>query len=844
MVKIWTGVSLAIALSAGLLLSGAPAGARSLGNFSEDFRATIGTATTYAEGGFTGSVDNLVLTGANKIVGDGSITLDGVTGTTNTHTVKRFNLDGTVDTTFTAPLFDGNIAAMQLLSTGDIVVGGSFMNAAPVTSDGNGGYTAGTAVSAKLLAVLDGTSGALVGGFTSPFTQGSGGAPAVNDLAIDSSDNIYGAGSYLIPDGYTDGTTNRTILFKTSSTGAYDSTFMGNVKANLKIYYTSQYQTYGRAIAIDEAHNRVFIGGQFHSSSAPGSTFDDGCNCNSIAALSLDGVLDEAWNFNSLKADGYAGPAGPASQGSPATPDDRAIGSSTAVARTGSRVYYGQGAANTTNNLSPFDLLVDSAAGRLLSVGSTDQSIASFALQNGWPEASDSGVGQGADFRVSTGAGLTLWGRVLEKVDGTYVVGGDFTSGNVWGGGYPNTGDENYLLQYGTSSAKVDQLFNTRQTYPNGPVDAVLYVPASVATAEGVGPDALLYVGGSFTKMVEGAMECDVPALAVYSDGVGTAMDCSAPPPPPAPVSGGGSGISSGGSGAAATESTSTSGTQATPALQVARAGELVPFVSTTGTVVDVPAGEARYIYADGRVEETPVELMGSQLGGLTAGLDEFQMDLEGNEPGAATEDPVLQRLIFKTGKEGIATGLGFKPGTEAEVWLFSEQIFLGYATIKDDGTFEKEFVVPTGIDLGQHTLQAEGTARAGGDRAVSAGVVISDDPQVAKRKPVTKRVVIPFEKNSAVLSPKSKKRLKKYMSRDVTKVTVQGFVQPSGGLANDMALSEARAKRAATFLVRPKQRVNVKVEGVGRRLSKLAECKEVKNRCAVVSISYVPKRG
>mgnify|MGYP000676890604 CR=1 FL=1 len=140
--------------------------------------------------------------------------------------------------------------------------------------------------------------------------------------------------------------------------------------------------------------------------------------------------------------------------------------------------------------------------------------------------------------------------------------------------------------------------------------------------------------------------------------------------------------------------------------------------------------------------------------GGLNAGLDDFAMDLEGNEPGAATEDPILQRLIFKTGKEGIATGLGFMPGTEAEVWLFSAHIFLGYATVKADGTFEKVFDVPTGIDLGDHTIQAEGTARSGGDRAISAGVVISDDPKVAKRKPITKRVVIPFERNSAVLTP------------------------------------------------------------------------------------------
>jgi outer membrane protein OmpA-like peptidoglycan-associated protein len=181
-------------------------------------------------------------------------------------------------------------------------------------------------------------------------------------------------------------------------------------------------------------------------------------------------------------------------------------------------------------------------------------------------------------------------------------------------------------------------------------------------------------------------------------------------------------------------------------------------------------------------------------------------------------------------------------PGTEAEVWLFSAHIFLGYATVKADGTFEKVFDVPTGIDLGDHTIQAEGTARSGGDRAISAGVVISDDPKVAKRKPITKRVVIPFERNSAVLTPQSRALLKKYMAKNVTRVEVIGHVQQSGGMANDMSLSQARARQAAGFLTTPKRRVNTFVEGVGRRRSALPECIAVKNRCAVVSISYVPQ--
>jgi outer membrane protein OmpA-like peptidoglycan-associated protein len=79
-------------------------------------------------------------------------------------------------------------------------------------------------------------------------------------------------------------------------------------------------------------------------------------------------------------------------------------------------------------------------------------------------------------------------------------------------------------------------------------------------------------------------------------------------------------------------------------------------------------------------------------------------------------------------------------------------------------------------------------------------------------------------------------------MAKNVTRVEVIGHVQQSGGMANDMSLSQARARQATGFLTTPKRRVNTFVEGVGRRRSALPECIAVKNRCAVVSISYVPQ--
>jgi hypothetical protein len=101
-------------------------------------------------------------------------------------------------------------------------------------------------------------------------------------------------------------------------------------------------------------------------------------------------------------------------------------------------------------------------------------------------------------------------------------------------------------------------------------------------------------------------------------------------------------------------------------------------------------------------------------------------MDLEGNEDGAAEIDEVRQTLLFRTGKEGIATGRGFEPGSIAEIWLFSTPVFLGETTVLEGGTFAKTFDVPGDIELGEHVIQAEGTSAAGEPKAIAAGVIVA----------------------------------------------------------------------------------------------------------------------
>jgi hypothetical protein len=142
-----------------------------------------------------------------------------------------------------------------------------------------------------------------------------------------------------------------------------------------------------------------------------------------------------------------------------------------------------------------------------------------------------------------------------------------------------------------------------------------------------------------------------------------------------------------------------------------------------SGSVVDAPIGEARYIYESGLVTKTPLTFTADKV--IAGETNDFRMELQGNEPGAVRFEEAAGRIIFNTGKEGVATGRGFEPGTDAEVWLFSKRIFLGLARVKADGTFERTFTVPVGVELGEHAIQAEGTDRQGKPRAVNAGVIV-----------------------------------------------------------------------------------------------------------------------
>ena len=118
---------------------------------------------------------------------------------------------------------------------------------------------------------------------------------------------------------------------------------------------------------------------------------------------------------------------------------------------------------------------------------------------------------------------------------------------------------------------------------------------------------------------------------------------------------------------------------------------------------------------------ETPVTAIPAQ-DAIRIGTADFNMALDTSDDAVKMEG---SDIVLMNDTPIRVFGKGFKPGSEVEVWVFSTPTFLGTATVAADGTFSKYFTIPSSIETGHHTLQAEGVNTSDQPRAVSAGVIV-----------------------------------------------------------------------------------------------------------------------
>ena len=124
------------------------------------------------------------------------------------------------------------------------------------------------------------------------------------------------------------------------------------------------------------------------------------------------------------------------------------------------------------------------------------------------------------------------------------------------------------------------------------------------------------------------------------------------------------------------------------------------------------------------------VELVVENDEALVLRSEDFELRLRGacTTGCTITQDTTGRETIHldRTGGARVS-GFGFLPGSLVHVWIFSEPRYLGALLVAADGTYEGTFPL-TDIDVGGHTLQANGTSFDNVPRSANLGIIVIDN--------------------------------------------------------------------------------------------------------------------
>lgn len=154
----------------------------------------------------------------------------------------------------------------------------------------------------------------------------------------------------------------------------------------------------------------------------------------------------------------------------------------------------------------------------------------------------------------------------------------------------------------------------------------------------------------------------------------------------------------------------------------------------TTPPPVPTPTGDLPApVVGDGygTIGDTPIDVevggdgRGIRIHGGSLTLDAAPEDGQGNNAGVVSGTSLLAPATAGVN----ITGEGFRPGTKAAAWLFSEPVLLGEFDVDAQGRIEGFGAFPPDVLACGHTIQVVGTAADGEQAALSFGVGIVPDP-------------------------------------------------------------------------------------------------------------------
>jgi hypothetical protein len=213
-------------------------------------------------------------------------------------------------------------------------------------------------------------------------------------------------------------------------------------------------------------------------------------------------------------------------------------------------------------------------------------------------------------------------------------------------------------------------------------------------------------------------LAADLPGAASCGGNGGGSTNNIIPPPP----------SNTGGTTTTAPTTTapSTTTTTTVPPTTVAPTDSTPPPVLINGALPTLPIGDV-VVLEDG--QPVTVNVFVDNNTELVLEANTFQLRLEGDCSGTActidTTPEGREVLTLEENGQANTRGVGFEPGSQVDVWLFSEPRYLGALTVNADGTFEGNVDLGD-INPGEHTLQVNGTSQTGSQRSANLGVIVN----------------------------------------------------------------------------------------------------------------------
>jgi outer membrane protein OmpA-like peptidoglycan-associated protein len=146
-------------------------------------------------------------------------------------------------------------------------------------------------------------------------------------------------------------------------------------------------------------------------------------------------------------------------------------------------------------------------------------------------------------------------------------------------------------------------------------------------------------------------------------------------------------------------------------------------------------------------------------------------------------------------------------------------------------GTYEYSPAMGTKMSAGSHNLKVMFTPR---DQLNYMSVTTNVNVMVVKDANKAAPIKVPFTMSSAGLTASTRLMVSKiFLNKELTSVTVYGYVQPSKNKAADMKLSLQRAQTVAKQIKSISPSLKITIKAMGATIN--SACKAEKNKCVII---------